>query len=512
VLDSSLRRRLLGAIWLCFVARGLYYACATPLWEGFDEFEQFGRVQEAAHGRLLPPSSPGQRLSREIGESLRLVPMPRSIPLDGPHLTHDDFWKLPEKNRERTQAALRAIPPALQFQDGFAEKLHEPRQPPLYYWLAAPLSFFLDSLQLVDRVFALRIFNVLLASLAVPLAFLLARTTLGDDASALCAVAAFAAQPQVMFSISHIGPDPLALVLATAIALAAMTAPAVGRGPVLALALLLGVGLLTRTYFVALLVACAVLFIRRWKVAITLVAVCAAIAGWWYMSNWAPAYHAISLRQAIVQADWIRAADFSWNTLVWMGNQSYLRLKSWTYRIMLVVFLAALFGLARSKRRWSAPVVTLVAFHAALAGAVAYDAIDAFRSGGEPSAPGWIFCSLAAGGACLLVKGFRSLAFKAAAIPAFLFAALDLYGSHVVLTPYYAGLIAYSPTGRLAAFPLGHWSYIVFDRLAVNKPYWLGSGTLSGLWAAYVVGTFALIGIAVWVARAGRVDVWRSPE
>jgi len=226
----------------------------------------------------------------------------------------------------------------------------------------------------------------------------------------------------------------------------------------------------------------------------------------------ASAHHTISLRQAIFHADWLRAADFSWSTLVWMGNQSYLRLKSWTYRIVLLMYLAAVFGLARSGRRWSTPVVTLVAFHIAVAAAVVYDAIGAYRSGGDPTAPGWIFCSLAAGGACLLVRGLRSLAFKAAALPAFLFAALDLYGSHVVLTPYYAGLIAYSPTGRLAAFPLGHWSYIVFDRLAVNKPYWLGPAMLSGLWAAYVVGTFTLIGIAIWVTRAVRVDVWRTPE
>ena len=83
-----------------------------------------------------------------------------------------------------------------------------------------------------------------------------------------------------------------------------------------------------------------------------------------------------------------------------------------------------------------------------------YCGIDAYRSGGEPPAPGWIFCSLAAGGACLLVKGLRSLAFKAAAVPLFPIRGPLFIGSHVVLTPYYAGLIAYSPTGRLAAFPL----------------------------------------------------------
>lgn len=220
----------------------------------------------------------------------------------------------------------------------------------------------------------------------------------------------------------------------------------------------------------------------------------------------------MSLWDAAVKLNWIAAADFSWHTLIWAGNGSYLGLRSWTYRILLLLFVVALFGLARSGRHPGAPVAALVALHLAFVFALAEQSLSLFRAGGAAVAPGWSFACLSAAGACLLVSGFRRLALKAAAVPAFVLAALDLYGAHVVLTPYYSGLISYSATGRLAAFPLGRWSYQVFDRLAVNKPYWLGSPAIAGLWAAYVVATFTLIGIAVWAARAVRVDLWRSPE
>jgi hypothetical protein len=72
------------------------------------------------------------------------------------------------------------------------------------------------------------------------------------------------------------------------------------------------------------------------------------------------------------------------------------------------------------------------------------------------------------------------------------------------MMPYYAGLISYSSTGRLAAFPLGRWSYGIFERLAVDKPQWINPPVLAGLWAAYVVCTFSVLGIAISAARAGR--------
>lgn len=248
--------RVLAAIWLCFLARGLFYSCVTPLWEGFAEYGHYAWLEAVSHGTLLPGRA--QPLARDVEMSLRLAPLPRAVAGAG-FISHDEFWKLSPRDREQRESGLHAIPAGADHLPAATARTYEGRQPPLYYWLTAPVYAVLHPLQLLDRVEVLRALNVLLASLSVPLAFLLAQATLRDDASALCAVSAFSAMPQMMFNISHVGSDGLALVLATAIALLIVRARQ--EWDAAALGLLLGAGLLTDWYFIALWIACVLLLL-----------------------------------------------------------------------------------------------------------------------------------------------------------------------------------------------------------------------------------------------------------
>ena len=52
-------------IWLCFLVRGVFYAAALPLWEGYDEYSHFAYVQHVAvHGSIPVPGVSG--MSREV--------------------------------------------------------------------------------------------------------------------------------------------------------------------------------------------------------------------------------------------------------------------------------------------------------------------------------------------------------------------------------------------------------------------------------------------------------------
>lgn len=499
---------MVGAIFLCFIARGLFYACATPLWEGFDEHGSVAALEAVAAGSLMPPAKP--QISREMESSLRTVPLPRGFVGFVPAaISHDEFWSLPDAARGKRAAALGEIPVEWRNQPGAIPPVYNTRRAPLYFWLLRPVYSLLGSLSLVNRVFVLRALNVLLASAAIPIGFLLARALLEDNAAALCAVAAFAAMPQVAMNVAHAGPEPLALVLATALALAAVRAEEPAQ--IALYGVLLVFALLAETHFVLLPAVCVLTLLRRSRAAAISCAIAGLLALWWYSAQWS-APGSAGLFDAFEKVEWIRAADFTWNTLVWTGNGSFLGLRSWTYRIMLVVLLVAVFGLSRTGRQWKAPVWILLGFHAAVALVLMWEGLQDVRTGGMAVTPGWYLGCLAAAGASLAVYGFRGVTPGASPIPAFTFGALDLYGLHIVLMPYYAGLISYSATGRLAAFPLGRWSYLVFDRLAINKPVWINSTALSGLWAAYAISTFALIGLAYWTGRAVRVNACRSTD
>jgi hypothetical protein len=44
-------------LWACFVLRGTFYACAIPLWEGFDEYAHYARIEFLATAGREPTRS-----------------------------------------------------------------------------------------------------------------------------------------------------------------------------------------------------------------------------------------------------------------------------------------------------------------------------------------------------------------------------------------------------------------------------------------------------------------------
>ena len=244
----------------------MFYACATPLWEGFDEYVAVASLDSIASASVLPPVQPV--LSREIESSLRTVPLPRGLAGSVPAaINHDEFWRLPEQARVKRSAALREIPTEWRTQPGIVAAMGDARRAPLYFWLMRPVYSMIGGNQLVDRVFILRILNVLIASFAIPFAYLLALEVLEDVAAALCATAALAAMPQVMMNIAHVGSEPLSLLMATALALAAIRVQK-ATPPVL-FGVLLGLALLTEAHFILLPAAC-VLAARHWRPALVI--------------------------------------------------------------------------------------------------------------------------------------------------------------------------------------------------------------------------------------------------
>jgi hypothetical protein len=78
--------------------------------------------------------------------------------------------------------------------------------------------------------------------------------------------------------------------------------------------------------------------------------------------------------------------------------------------------------------------------------------------------------------------------------------ALDLYGTHALLMPYYTGLSSHvdgSVRPNLAA-GLAHLP-LIFDRLSQLHPAWLSAPVLWTWWAAYWAATLG-VGFAV-IAR-----------
>ena len=473
-------RRWLAVIWACALARLLFYAAMLPLWEGYDEWSHFSVVRAVASGQLLPPRD--APVPADVQASLRSLPVPWELRyLPPPARTEDEFWGSGIRGRESgTWPRMTA---------------YESLQAPLYYWLMAPVLRVLSGCSLATQVLALRFAAVLLASFTIPLIFALALEIFADARLALGCAAVVALMPGFAFDVARVANDCLAVLLFTAFLWLA-----VRRSRWLAAGVILGLGLLTKAYFLAALVA------ALWIPRAALVGL--GISGWWYVRNLLTTgtitglSESVMLRHASPGTLLRNALALPWRTAIdsillshfYFGGWSSLTVRSWMYHVLYALTLAAAVGCVFALRN-NPRLLRLAMVYAAFWLGQLYNVVLIDSSKGVPTSMGWYLYAVIGAQAVLAVAGLRRiLGLWAPALGAALFALLDLYATHFVAIPYYTGFIRHRPNGALESL---HFSAIrpgpMFARLAAFKAPLVSPPILVALWALYLAATIAAV-------------------
>lgn len=544
-LPSSSNSVAVFFIWVCFIARGFFYCAALPLWEGFDEYAHFAHVQRIATGRgwFVPPET---RASREVERSISLVPMPWMLRLELPvHETYESYWRLPPEERRSRQYSLATLPRSLVTQDSVNFVPIESLQPPLSYWLMAPIYFMLANLTLPARVLALRLVNLLLASAAVPAAWAAARrvfkansssgkSTPGASGTALATAVVVALMPEVMFDAARVANSGLAIALYSVLAVLLLRVADGRKGAAPCAGVAVGLGLLTKAFFLTAVPAfILVLAWAVWKRRTGLLSaagglgLAAAISVWWYVRNIAvtgslsgviqdAALRHMPLGERLRHAtnvNWLSALDSTFFSHIWFAGWSFLQLRAWIYHLFALVAVLAILGVAvawvrrvPARRRLSVLAVLYVLFCMGLA----YHVLMTFLANGISSSGGWYLCAVVVPETVLAAAGLRALAPArirpyVLGVLASAFALLDLYGMLFVAIPYYTGLLGHKPSGFLEAF---HWTRLlqvgvaeILRRIGTNKPVWLGAWEVAAIGCIYVAATLILACIPFVVER-----------
>jgi 4-amino-4-deoxy-L-arabinose transferase-like glycosyltransferase len=517
------------AIWACCAARLAFYAAMLPLWEGFDEWAHFSTIRAMAggHGALAPRDA---SVPRDVAESLNLAPVAwelRQYP--PPAVTQDAFWTLPAEERQRRETAFRDMPAAWRTERGpQSPTAYEALQPPLYYWLMAPVARLLAGRSLAAQVLAIRWLSALVASLVIPLVYLVARAVFADIRIALGCAAVAALMPEWALDVARVGNDCLSAVFFAGVLWLGLKL--LEEGPRLrwaaALGLALGLGLLTKAWFLTAAPAAALPFLwlaRGGRIAQAARAgaltagIAVAISGWWYARNLAETgtlsglSEAVMLRHAgaaemasgALRVPWIRAIDSILFSHLYFGGWSSLEVRSWMYHLFYVVILLAAIGLGRMSR-WPrrAAVAWLLAVYLAFWAGQLYNVVLIHLSKGVPTSMGWYLYAVVAAEVVLAVTGLRAiLPEKAGNWPVaggvLLFGLLDLYTMHAVAIPYYTGMIRHKVSGALGALHAADFQAVGFSeaarRLTVFKGGVVTEPVVVALWAAYLLGTAALL-------------------
>jgi hypothetical protein len=517
---------LTGALWLCFLTKLLFYSSFVPLWEGYDEFAHFAFVQYLNANHKLPPLK-NAGVSQEVAESLRLAPVPWTIRqwMSG-SLPHDDFWRLPEASRQQRELELKQIPRSLAPEPAPNLSLYETQQPPLAYLLyAVPYAVF-QSADLLTRAWVLRITGSAIASLVIPLGFIVSRRILGSDSQAVGVTAVIAAMPELMMLADHGGNEPLAIVLAT-LCVYGLCLIVEKSSPwrALLLGILLGCALLTKSYLLTLiplvLIVYAAFLRRRGAVQLLItLATTAAIAGWWYgraihttgtltgdQISIAARQSATPILRAMQGFNWRGAANFALTSHIWLGGWSFLVLRTWMYR---AIELLLLVGQVVNLRRVANPPFAICAgAQFFLWTGMAYFAFETYLATGESAVLGYFACALAIPEALCITSGISALlpgTWKRIVVPTLVlcFAAVEVYGTVFCLMPYYAGFTTHTPRGSVPAMHAGQLLYggipALFRNLAVNKPDFLTAGVLLALFVGFLLAIAGVVAVSVSIA------------
>ena len=526
-------RWLLVSIWICFLLRGSFYASMFPLWEGYDEFAHFGVVRAiAAKGILLVPrDQPGQR---DVEESFKLAPVPwevRGWDVFRSSLTEEGYWALPVEERRHRESRLRNMPPSWYTADSTGGiSAYEAFQPPLYYWLMAPVLYALKGCGLLAQVMWLRWIGVAIASLAVPLTFRIAFAVARRESVALGCSAVVAVMPGFAINVSRIGNEPLCILLFTLLiwlGLRILTrAPDIWSAA--ALGAVLGLGLLTKAYFLTAVPAVLLLLFykyrKAWAAGLTTCAIAVAIAGWWYVRNVVTTgtfsglpesvmlrgRSVIALLPAIFHIPWVRAVDVILVSHLYYCGWSALGARSWMYHVLFAIAMLAALGLIIQLRR--PPAVWLVAVFGFFWLGQLYNVFLQFLARAVVGSAGWYMYAVVACEVVLCAVAFGRWRLWAMTLGTFLFGLLDLYGMHWLAIPYYTGIIGHRANGALGVLHIGAFRaagfHAVFDRLAVNRPALMSQTVLTVLWVVYLAGTILPMAAMLLLVLKRRPDAW----
>lgn len=284
--------------------------------------------------------------------------------------------------------------------------------------------------------------------------------------------------------------------------------------------LLLGAGLLIKATFLTAIPAVGLIFAwrcfsaagARRRIALDAVVTfftTGAISGWWYWRNhvltgsWSALQQVVtrgeispwSLLGHIPGVDWWRFFDIAIVSHIWSGNWSFLHLRSWMYRLLACIALAAAVGLVRKiwhGRDGKSHALVLGSIYAFFWLGLCYHELT-FSVLGLSSSAGWYAYAVVAAEILLVVAGLQALCpvrwhGMVPAMGAALFTMLDLYATHFVLLPYYTSLVAHRSGGALVSFQAGRFAElpVMLGRLAVPAPAALL------LWLCFLAATLGL--------------------
>ncbi len=522
-------RALLAVYLLSLLLIGIGYIAIMPPFEGFDEPAHYASLRQVADTGTIPLYG-RSFLPRDVVDYSGPVAYSTIAPPFDTGLVYPKFFAQPDlvacfvQDYRRPQPRPSFIPSA--------KPNWEAQHPPLYYLILAPVLRLIEPAAFVSQIFVLRLVSYLLALVGVFFA-LLALPSSGTSITARAAVTGFVLYPVMlpMFfpEFARIGNDSLCLLLAgiTAFLLAKSLADERNIGWPVALGASLGLGLLSKAFFLPITFAIGVFLLLRlwrsrddkaswrlqWRNDGIALALAVLIGGGWYLRDYL-AYGDLSgsadaIRIAAEGGIWAslkqhhslytfaRGVAVMIMTWVRVGSWSLVRMPLLLYAPLLLLVLMTIGGFVIRLRSTplTRPEWLPVLLFASFGGGLLYHVIDTVAIG-EGGTGGWYLHiltpwaapALGLGVQAVVQRAWRRLLFFALVIYALLFQAMALWAQIALFTGCAVKGDDKSYVFSGHSFCVDQYASI-FNRLSIIGWPWLaaigfGGGLLCMVWLA----------------------------
>ena len=474
------------ALWIAFVLQGAFHAIVAPMWDGFDEPGHLAYILFIDdHGR--PPGFNEPSFAQFFIDANRHLPS--TVGVGAP--TFVQWRNMSPAERERHRAAADQLARDPNRYRIYASGNYERQQGPVFYYLAAIPGFFLRQLTLPKLVVAMRLFCVLLASIAVPISAA-ALLLIGGESALAIGLPLVALAPNTIFAFDRISNESLVLPLMAGITYALIAVARLKPGlHFWLLGILTALGIWTRFTIVSVLAGVVVALLvsksRSWFAALGVPLIALVILLAW---NQAASGHMSGVierttvsattlddvEKALARLRGLPVARELMKNHLWSGGWGFLKPPDVVYAIA-VIGIVAWIVVAFVRRKEPFPraiwplIAVIVAYLIAMFGHMLNGAIAAIKDPKFPTigAEGWYLDEMRTMEACLIavVVGASFSPRRVAQVLIILLLIANVAGTVLLLLPHWAGYEAHAigfdvyrgaieaaPIRRLPALPL----------------------------------------------------------
>lgn len=374
-MKSNASKVLICLVWLFFMVKGAAAVLVLPQWGGFDEWLHYSYVSYLYRTGDIPSNSVAS-VPEEVHDSLRIAPGKFS---DHGSRTFREFWELPAGERQDAISSLRVI--RNDRESNFTLSSWQAQHPPLYYVILRPVFGALDGVSLVRSVQVLRLFSLLLVSLALIPAFHILRMFM-DETSSIMGLLLFAAFPATFNLYGHITNDALAVSLFMWVIYVVLTQfkRGISRIQSVILGLLMGAGILTKLTVLTALPVVFLVYVYRFlkggaenrrEIVLSFViflTLALLISAPWFAHNidlygtWNPTVHSAAVKDMgfwdklanVGRVDWKSFAFSNLIGILWSGNWSFVSFPPAIYKLFGLFLVLSGIGFVRTLVRMKA--------------------------------------------------------------------------------------------------------------------------------------------------------------